>query len=287
MGEAMKPAPFAYVRARTLDEVFDLLEEHGDSAKILAGGQSLMATLNMRLSAPELLVDIGRIDGLAEIEDLGDAIRIGATTRHADVEASAEVAAHAPLIALAMPHIAHPAIRNCGTFGGSIAFADPAAELPACAVALGARMLIAGKEGTRAVEADSFFRGLYETALGPGEVLTAVEIPKTSPERKPGFMELARRHGDYAIIGLAAEVELDGGAFGDARLIFFGAGDRPVSARRTAALLRGRIWSEGLASQIADSLKDELDPPEDLNADGAMRRHLAGVLAKRTLGPMA
>ena len=283
----MKPAPFAYVRARTLDEVFDLLEEHGDRAKILAGGQSLMATLNMRLSAPDLLVDIGRIDGLAGIEDIGDAIRIGATTRHADVEASAEVAAHAPLIALAMPHIAHPAIRNCGTFGGSIAFADPAAELPACAVALGARMVIAGKEGTRAVEADSFFRGLYETAVGPGEVLTAVEIPKASPDRRPGFMELARRHGDYAIIGLAAEVELDGDAFGDARLIFFGAGDRPVAARRTAALLRGRAWSEELAAQIADSLKDELEPPEDLNADGAMRRHLAGVLAKRTLGPMA
>ena len=283
----MKPAPFAYVRARTLEEAFDLLEEHGDSAKILAGGQSLMATLNMRLSAPDLLVDIGRIDSLAGIEDVGDAIRIGATTRHADVEASAEVAAHAPLITLAMPHIAHPAIRNFGTFGGSIAFADPAAELPACAVALGARMLIAGRKGERAVEADSFFRGLYETAIGSGEILTAVEIPKTSPDRKPGFMELARRHGDYAIIGLAADAEVDGGAFGDARLAFFGAGDRPIAARRTAALLRGRSWSEELAAQIADSLKDELDPPEDLNADGAMRRHLAGVLAKRTLGPMA
>ena len=283
----MKPAPFAYVRARTLEEAFDLLEEHGDSAKILAGGQSLMATLNMRLSAPDLLVDIGRIDGLAGIEDVGDAIRIGATTRHADVEASAEVAAHAPLIALAMPHIAHPAIRNFGTFGGSIAFADPAAELPACAVALGARMLIAGRKGECAVEADSFFRGLYETAIGSGEILTAVEIPKTSPDRKPGFMELARRHGDYAIIGLAADAEVDGGAFGDAKLAFFGAGDRPITARRTAALLRGRSWSEELAAQIADSLKDELDPPEDLNADGAMRRHLAGVLAKRTLGPMA
>ena len=283
----MKPAPFAYVRARTLEEAFDLLEEHGDSAKILAGGQSLMATLNMRLSTPDLLVDIGRIDSLAGIEDVGDAIRIGATTRHADVEASAEVAAHAPLIALAMPHIAHPAIRNFGTFGGSIAFADPAAELPACAVALGARMLIAGRKGERAVEADSFFRGLYETAIGSGEILTAVEIPKTSPDRKPGFMELARRHGDYAIIGLAADAEVDGGAFGDAKLAFFGAGDRPIAAHRTAALLRGRSWSEELAAQIADSLKDELDPPEDLNADGAMRRHLAGVLAKRTLSPMA
>ena len=190
----MKPAPFAYVRAGTLDDVFRLLDEHGDGARILAGGQSLMATLNMRLSAPELLVDIGRAPGLAGIEDTGDALRIGAMTRHADMEASGLVAAHAPLLASAMPHVAHPAIRNRGTFGGSIAFADPAAELPACAVALQARMTIAGRDGTRTVGADSFFRGLYETALGPGEVLTAVEVPKIAPGWRSGFMELARRH---------------------------------------------------------------------------------------------
>ena len=285
----MKPAPFAYARARTLDGVFRVLEEYGDGARILAGGQSLMATLNMRLSTPEVLVDIGRVEGLAGIEDAGDHLRIGAMTRHVEVESSALVAAHAPLIASAMPHIAHPAIRNRGTFGGSIAFADPAAELPACAVALQARMTIAGREGTRTVAADEFFRGLYETALGPGEVLTAIEVPKIAAGWKSGFRELARRHGDYAIIGLAAHVRVGAaGRFGGGRLVFFGAGDRPVAAARAAALLdEGEAWSEALTGRLAAVLKEELDPPEDLNADAAMRRHLAGVLAKRTLAPLA
>ena len=166
----MKPAPFAYVRPASLEDAVAVLDEHGEDARVLAGGQSLMATLNMRLSAPKVLVDIGRVPGLAGIEDTDDGLRIGAMTRHAEVEASDLVASRAPLIASAMPHIAHPAVRNCGTFGGSIALADPAAELPACAVALGARMTIAGKGGTRTVAADAFFRGLYETALEPGEV---------------------------------------------------------------------------------------------------------------------
>ena len=283
----MKPAPFAYVRAASLDEVFRVLEECGDGARILAGGQSLMATLNMRLSAPDVLVDIGPVEGLSGIEDAGAHLRIGATTRHVDVETSDLVAAHAPLLALAMPHIAHPAIRNRGTIGGSIAFADPAAELPACMVALGARMTIAGRHASRAVEAGSFFRGLYDTAIGPGEVLTAVEVPKIATGWKSGFMELARRHGDYAIIGLAAHVRAEEGRFGGARLVFFGAGDRPVAADRTAALLEGERWSDELAARLADSLGEELDPFDDLNADAAMRRHLAGVLAARTLAPLA
>ena len=283
----MKPAPFAYVRAEILDDVFRVLEEHGDGARILAGGQSLMATLNMRLSAPEVLVDIGRVDDLAGIEDAGDHLRIGAMTRHVEVETSALVADHAPLLASAMPHIAHPAVRNSGTFGGSIAFADPAAELPACAVALGARMVVAGKDGTRTVDSDAFFHGLYETAIGPGEVLTAVEVPKIRSGWRSGFMELARRHGDYAIIGLAAHVEVEGGRFGVGRLVFFGAGDRPISAVRTTALLEGETWSDALAARLADELKEELDPFDDLNADAAMRRHLAAVLVKRTLATLA
>ena len=283
----MKPAPFAYVRPDSLEDAIGVLDEHGEDARVLAGGQSLMATLNMRLSAPEIFVDIGRVPGLAGIEETDDGIRIGAMTRHAEVEASDLVASQAPLIASAMPHIAHPAVRNCGTFGGSIAFADPAAELPASAVALGARMTIAGKGGTRTVDADAFFRGLYETALEPGEVLTAVEVPGIGAGWKSGFMELARRHGDYAIVGLAAHVEMQGGRFGQGRLVFFGAGERPVSASLSAALLEGERWSDTLGDRIADALKEELDPPEDLNADAAMRRHLAGVLVKRVLGPLA
>ena len=283
----MKPAPFSYARASTLDEALGLLAEHGENARLLAGGQSLMATLNMRLSAPEILIDINRIDGLAGITDTGDALRIGALTRHVDIETSAEVATHLPLIAAAMEHIAHPAIRNRGTFGGSIAFADPAAELPACAVALEATMHISGPDGERSIAADDFFHGLYETALQTGEILTAVSVPKITSGWKSGFLELARRHGDYAIIGLAAHVEHDGSAFGAGKLVFFGAGDRPVSTPQTAALLQGEAWSDELAERIAASLKQELDPPDDLNADGAMRRHLAGVLVKRTLGPLA
>ena len=283
----MKPAPFAYVRPESLDDAIGVLEEHGEDARILAGGQSLMATLNMRLSAPEVLVDIGCVPGLAGIETAGGDLRIGAMTRHAEVEASDLVRSHAPLIASAMPHIAHPAVRNRGTFGGSIALADPAAELPACALALGARMTIAGSGGTRTVDADGFFRGLYETALEPGEVLTSVEVPGIASGWKSGFMELARRHGDYAIIGLAAHVEVEDGRFGSGRLVFFGAGELPVSAVRSAALLEGERWSDALGERIADALKEELDPFEDLNADAAMRRHLAGVLARRVLGPLA
>lgn len=283
----MKPAPFGYARAATLDDVFSLLAEHGDDAKIIAGGQSLMATLNMRLSEPEILIDINRIDGLAGIEDTGDTIRIGAMTRHVDVEESDLVATHAPMIAAAMEHIAHPAIRNRGTFGGSIAFADPAAELPACAAALEATMHVAGKGGTRDIAATDFFKGLYETALGEGEILTAVSVPKIAAGWKSGFMELARRHGDYAIIGLCAHLQFDGAKFGDTRLVFFNAGDRPVSAPQTAALLNGQSWSDELSEKLSASLREELDPPDDLNANGPMRKHLAGVLVKRTLAPLA
>ena len=283
----MKPAPFAFVRPESLEDAIGVLDEHGEDARVLAGGQSLMATLNMRLSAPKVLVEIGRVPGLAGIEAAGDGLRIGAMTRHAEVEASDLVASHAPLIADAMPHIAHPAVRNRGTFGGSIALADPAAELPACAVALGARMTIAGKGGTRTMDADAFFRGLYETALEPGEVLTAVDVPGIGAGWKSGFGELARRHGDYAMIGLAAHVELADGRFGRGRLVFFGAGERPVSAVRSAALLEGESWSDALGARIADALEEELDPFEDLNADAAMRRHLAGVLARRVLAPLA
>jgi len=283
----MKPAPFAYARADTLDEALALLAEHGDNARIISGGQSLMATLNMRLSAPAVLVDISRIERLSGIHDVGNRLKIGAMTRHVDVEKSSLIATTTPLIKKAMGHVAHPAIRNRGTFGGSIAFADPAAELPACAVALKATIHIVGKGGEREVASEDFFKGLYETAIGTGEILTAVSIPKIEEGWKSGFMELARRHGDYAIIGLAVHAEHNGTAFGDARLVFFNSADRPTTAPQTAALLEGQKWSEDLADRLAISLKAELDPPGDLNASSAMRKHLAGVLTKRVLQQIA
>ena len=283
----MKPAPFAYVCATTLEQVFDLLDEYGDDARILAGGQSLMATLNMRLSAPEVLIDINRIDGLAGISVDGGALRIGALTRHSDVAASADVARHAPLIAKAMPHVAHVAIRNRGTFGGSIAFADPAAELPAVCRALRARFVLQGRDGSRTVEANDFFLGLFETARHPNEVLVAAEIPTIADGERASFIELARRHGDYAIVGIAAQGKVAGNTFSDMRLAFFGAGDRPILAAAANAALEGRAYSDETVAAAQAALDADLDPMPDLNGSAATKMHLARVLTGRALKELA
>ncbi len=283
----MKPPPFAYARPATVDEACALLAEHGYDAKLLAGGQSLMATLNMRLSSPEILVDINRIDELAGISVDGGTLRIGAMTRHVDVETSPEVAEHAPLIAQAMPHIAHAAIRNRGTFGGSIAFADPAAELPACAVALGASFELRSTSGARTVGADDFFHGLYETEMAPEEIMTAIEIPVIAPDYRSAFMELARRHGDYAMVGIAIHARLAGGVIGDAKLVYFAAGERPVVANAAAAAIEGKAPSDETFEAAAAALGDDLDPPSDLNADPATRLHLARVITRRALAQWA
>jgi len=273
----MKPAPFAYAKARSLDHAVELLGHNGD-ARILAGGQSLIATLNMRLSHPTLLVDINGIGGLDRIAVKNGQIEIGALVRHAQAERSTEIARHAPLIAKAVPHIGHPAIRNRGTIGGSIAFADPAAELPACLLALGGEVEIAGPRGRRSVKADDFFRGLFETALAPGEVLTAIRVPAATPGTRYGFAEFARRHGDYAMAGLAACAQ----ANGEIRLAYFGVGATPVRARHAeAALARGDIIA------AARALDQDLDPPDDVQASGAVKKHLAGVLLKRVARELA
>jgi carbon-monoxide dehydrogenase medium subunit len=270
----VKPAPFAYTKARTLKEAVALLAKHKDDARLLAGGQSLIATLNMRLSAPDLLIDINGIRGLDGIAKKGSAIEIGALARHAQVERSELIARHAPLIALAMPHIGHAAIRNRGTFGGSIAFADPAAELPACLVALGGEIEIAGPKGKRKVKADAFFKGLFETALRPQEVLTAVRVPSADKNTRVGFAELARRHGDYAMVGLAACARADGKGLADVRLAFFGVGATPMRAKKAeAALVSGNI--EAAVAAL------DLDPHDDVQATAATKKHLAGVLLRR------
>ena len=283
----MKPAPFAYVRAQSLDEVFDLLDEHGDDARLLAGGQSLMATLNMRLSAPEILIDINHIDGLSGIEVADGKVRIGALSRHNEVAASPIIAEHAPLIAKAMPHIAHQAIRNRGTFGGSIAFADPAAELPAVSRAVGADFVLQGRNGTRTVAANDFFLGLFETAREPEEVLVAAEVPVIPAGERTAFNELARRHGDYAIIGLAAQGSADGGTFANMRLAFFGAGDRPILAQAANAALEGKSYSDETVAAAQEALDADLDPMDDLNGPPAMKMHLARVLTARVLTELA
>ena len=268
----MKPAPFAYKRARSTEEAVALLGEK--DARLLAGGQSLIATLNMRLSAPALLIDINRIDGLDGTAHKDGMIEIGALTRHAAAERSNVIAQHAPLIARALPHIGHPAIRNRGTLGGSIAFADPAAELPACLLALDGEVEAAGPKGKRSIKAKVFFKGLFETALAPNEMLTAIRVPAADAQTRTGFAELARRHGDYAIVGLAASARGDGKALTDVRLAYFGVGATPVRATKAEAALASGNVDAAIAAL-------DLDPPDDVQATGAVKKHLAAVLLRR------
>jgi len=274
----VKPAPFAYRKARSFDEAVSLLGEHAD-ARLLAGGQSLIATLNMRLSAPSLLIDINGLGGLDRIEAKDGTVTIGALTRHTQAERSDAIARHAPLIASAMPHIAHPAIRNRGTIGGSIAFADPAAELPACLLALGGEVEASGPSGKRTIKADDFFVDLYETALRPGEMLTAIRVPAASAETRTGFAELARRHGDYAIVGLAATARAKGQGLADVRLAFFGVGNTALRARKAEAALE----SGGVDAAVAAL---DLAPHDDIQATGPEKKHLAGVLLRRVAKQM-
>ena len=270
----MKPAAFAYAKARSLDHAIALLGAHPGEAKLLAGGQSLIATLNMRLSNPSLLVDINGITGLDGIRVNGGTVEIGAMTRHVALERSADIAKHAPLIALAMPHIAHPAIRNRGTIGGSLAYADPAAELPACLVALDGEIDIAGPGGKRTVTAAEFFKGMFETSLGPHDVLSAVRFPAATGNTRVGFAELARRHGDYAMVGLAAVAKASGAGLSGVRLVYFGVGATPVRVRKAEDALANGSVDDAVAAL-------DLDPPDDIQATGAVKKHLAGVLLRR------
>src|SRR5215467_4273614 len=271
-GGHVKPAPFSYQKARSLDEAIALLGEK--DARLLAGGQSLIATLNMRLSSPSLLIDINGLHGLNVISEKNGMIEIGALARHAQAERSDIIARHAPLIARAMPYIGHPAIRNRGTLGGSIAFADPAAELPACLLALDGEVEATGPKGKRAIKAQDFFKGLFETALGAQEVLTAIRVPTAGKNTRTGFAELAHRHGDYAIVGLAATARADGKGLADVRLAYFGVGATPVPAKKAeAALARGDI--DGAVNAL------DLEPHDDVQATAKVKKHLAGVLLRR------
>ena len=283
----MKAPAFDYVRAASMPQVFELLRQHGDDARVLAGGQTLIATLNMRLSEPALLIDIGGLAALRGITLVGPLLRIGALATHAEIEASALVARHAPLLAQAAPHIAHRAIRNRGTLGGSLAFADPAAEWPACVLALEATLVLASPRGERRVPAGSFFTGLYTTALASDELLVACEVPVLAPDERQAFDELARRHGDYAIAGLAARALLQGGRLHELRLAFLGLEDRPVRAPRTEQALQGRTLDDSTLALAASTLAAELNPCGDLTNGPETKRHLAGVLAQRVLRRLA
>ncbi len=281
----MKASAFAYARATSVLNALELLAAHGDKAKVLSGGQSLMPAMNLRLISPELIVDIGELTELRGIAVKGDVLSIGALTRHADLLKSPEIAAHAPLLTDAITHVAHPAIRNRGTIGGSLAHADPASELPACMVVLDATIIIRGPRGERRVAAREFFTGIYETVLSPQELLVAVELPVARKGSAYFFHEFARRHGDYAIVGLAAQAIFEGGLFADLRLGFFAVGDRPLLARAASKLVNVTITPE-LLSDASAALSEELDPQEDHQASPAMRRHLAKVLLVRCVSTL-
>ena len=279
----MKAPKFSYVRANSVGHAVDLLARHGEDARILAGGQSLMPTLNMRLSQPRLLIDINRLDALAGIALQGDRVRIGALTRHAEVAASPIVARHLPLIAEAMPHVAHVAVRNRGTFGGSIALADPAAEMPACVLALGATLVLQSAAGRREVAADDYFHGLYETARRPDELLVEALVPMQRAGTVSVFMELARRHGDFALAGVAFHVAAHDGMVTGARLAYFGSEDRPTLAHGAHAAIMGRHMDDTTADAAAAALDRDLAPMANAQGGARMRLHLQRVLTRRAL----
>jgi carbon-monoxide dehydrogenase medium subunit len=279
----VKAPRFSYVRPRSLDEALRLLEQHGDDARVLAGGQSLMPTLNMRLSQPKLLIDINRIAPLHGISVRDGTVRIGALTRHAEVMTAPVIARHLPLIAEAMPHIAHVAVRNRGTFGGSIALADPSAELPACILALGASLVLESTSGRRTIAAEDFFQGLYETARRPDELLLEVMIPEQRRDHVSVFMELSRRHGDFAIAGLACYARFEQRTIRDARLVYFGSEVKPTLATRTMTAIEGRPWSPATGEAARAALADDLDPMGNTFGSPATKLHLQRVLTQRAL----
>lgn len=281
----MKPAPFEYHAPASLEEALALLDEHGSAAKPLAGGQSLVPAMNFRLAQPEILVDLNRIASLAGIrESPGGGLLIGAMTRQRALEREPSVAARAPLLVETLPHVAHAQIRNRGTLGGNLAHADPASELPAVAIALEARCRSVSRRGERWIKAEEFFTGLFATALLPGELLVEIEIPPPPPGAGWAFEEVARRHGDYALAGVAVRVELDaGGRCRGARAVLLGVGEGPTRAAGAERGLEGEVPTEAVVRAAAEAAAAALDPPGDIHASPAYRRHLAGVLVRRAL----
>ena len=283
----MKAPPFAYVRAASVDEALRLWREAGPEAKLLAGGQTLLATLAFRLSDPGTLIDISRLTELKGVSRAGDGIRVGALTTHAELGASDLVRQHVPLVAEAVPLIAHPAIRNRGTIGGSLAYADPAAELPACAVALDAVIITRSANGERRIPAPQFFTGLYATALQPHELIAAIEFPAAKTGERSTILELTRRSGDYAMAGVAVRAQVSGSTLADPRLVFFGVGEMPVLAKAAMSAIAGKpVTPDSLAAGQA-ALDGDLDPPADLHGSSAFKRHLSRVLLGRALKRIA
>ncbi|MFK7805299.1 MAG: xanthine dehydrogenase family protein subunit M [Anaerolineae bacterium] len=282
----MKPAPFAYQAPKTLEDALTLLAEHGDDAKLLAGGQSLIPVMNFRLAQPEMLIDLNGtagLDGLSVADD--GSVHIGGMVRQAALEKSDLIKQHVPLLHETMPWIAHSQIRNRGTIGGSLAHADPAGELPVLMVILQASFELQKVGGSRLVTADEFYIDLFETALADDEILTKIIIPPMLERTGYAFEEVARRHGDYAMAGVAAMVTTDtAGICTNARLVFLNVGPMPMQAKAAAGMLSGQTVTPELIEQAAEhAAANEIEPTGDIHASADYRRHLAKVLAKRAL----
>src|ERR1700733_2213569 len=279
----MKPPIFDYMAATSIDMAVAALAEAGGDGKILAGGQSLMPMLNFRLLRPSILVDINRIAGLGFIEETADSIRIGALTRHFALETSPIVARHFPVLCCAMTHVAHLAIRNRGTIGGSLSHADPAAELPMMALLLDAELRASSASGTRVIAARDFFLDTMTVDLDGSELLTEIVLPKLPPQTGWGFEEVARRHGDFALAAVTATLTVSGGKISQARIALTGVGPTALRAAEAESVLVGRALDNRLTGQAIDVVREAIVPETDLHASSDYRRHLAGVLAGRAL----
>ncbi|ETW93996.1 MAG: hypothetical protein ETSY1_36770 [Candidatus Entotheonella factor] len=281
----MKPAPFDYYAPSSVDEALALLAEHGDDAKLLAGGQSLMPMMNMRLATPQVVVDINRIDGLAGIAQASDGgLTIGAMTRQRTVERSDEVRQRCPLLTDAMPWLGHFQIRNRGTIGGSVVHADPAAELPAVMVAMEAELVLRSAERERVVPADEFFVTFLTTATEPDELLTEIRLPAWSAAWGWDIQEVSRRQGDFAMVGSVAMVQVDEAeTCRAARLVLFGVGETPVRVASAEARMVGQRLDDALLQEVADIVTEALEPEGDIHASATYRKEVGGVMARRTL----
>jgi len=283
----VKPAPFKYLRAGSVEEAVAALAEHGEEAKVLAGGQSLVPLMNLRLATPGVLVDVNGIAELSGVRANG-ALELGAMTRQLAAERAPATAAAAPLVAEALRHVAHVGVRSRGTVGGSLAHADPAAELPAVLVALGGEVVARGPGGERTIAAEELFAGYFTTSLGPDELLTAVRVPRADGALRTGFAEVARRPGDFALAGAAVAVRLGAdGSCESARIALFGVADRPLRARGAEEALARRTLDDAALRDAQDATSEGLETRGDGHASAEYRREVAGVLVRRALAQAA
>ena len=281
----MKPAPFEYYVPDSIEQALNLLRQHGDTARLLAGGQSLVPAMNFRVVQPEVLIDLNRVGELKYIRDDNATLHIGAMTRERELEFDPAISRKTPLLAEALPHVAHPQIRNRGTLGGSLANADPAAELPVIMLAMGARLKVRNADGERWVDARDFFVGMFTTNMAADEMLVEIELPFAPPHTGWSFMEVAPRAGDYALMGVAALVTLDEDRrCKQARLVYLNAGDGPVEAREAGSVLEGKMPGTDAIDEAADlASQKEINPFGNIHTSPEFQRHLARVLTRKTL----